>query len=51
MDAKDAFSTMGVQWGTNLSQTLEWRLKQVFSRAARCLLKNLTLFAAGSIQQ
>lgn len=47
MDMKDAFSMMDGQWGTD--QTLEWRLKQVFSSATECQLKNLTLFAAGSI--
>lgn len=49
MDVKDALSTVSGQWGTD--QTVEWRLKQVFSRATKCLLKNLILFAAGSIQQ
>lgn len=33
---KDAFPTPGGQWDTD--QTLEWRLKQVFSKATESLL-------------
>lgn len=37
MDVKDAFSTTGGQWDTDL--TLEWRLKQVFSKSTKSLLQ------------